>query len=119
MKLLEKSGLAFALLLLLAFPLGGQAQLAVTTATLSGSVTDPSGAVVPQAAVKLNSTQTGISRTYVTDAGGRYSFTQLPPATYTLSVQANGFESYRQNGIVLDAAQTATQNVALTMGVAS
>ena len=118
-KLLEKSGLTFAILLLLAFALGGQAQLAVTTATLSGSVTDPSGAVVPQATVKLNSTQTGISRTYVTDAGGRYSFTQLPPATYTLSIQANGFESYRQIGIVLDAAQTATQNVALTMGVAS
>lgn len=95
------------------------AQLAVTTATLSGTVTDPSGAVVPNSVVKLTSAQNGIQRSFTTDAGGRYSFNQLPPATYSLVIQANGFESYRQTGIVLDAGQSATQNVALVIGAAT
>jgi hypothetical protein len=116
---IQKSGPLVLLVLLLGFSLGGYAQLAVTTATLSGNVTDPSGAVVPQATVRLDSTQTGISRAYTSDAAGRYLFTQLPPATYTLSIQANGFESYKQTGILLDAGQSATQNVALTVGVAT
>jgi hypothetical protein len=95
------------------------AQLAVTTATLSGTVTDPSGAVVPNSVAKLTSAQNGIQRSFTTDAGGRYSFNQLPPATYSLVIQANGFESYRQTGILLDAGQSATQNVALVIGAAT
>ncbi len=80
---------------------------------------DPSGAIVPQSTVKITSTQNGIARTVVTDAGGRYLFTQLPPATYTLTIQANGFEGYTQTGIVLDSGQSATQNVTLTVGATS
>lgn len=110
---------ASGLSILLAFLLSGprvHAQLAVTTATLSGSVTDATGAVVPQASVKLNSALNGVTRNYTTDAAGRYTFTELPPSTYSLSIQANGFETYRQTGIVLDAGQTATQNVGLVVG---
>jgi len=95
------------------------AQLAVTTATLNGTVADPSGAIVPQSTVKITSAQNGIARSVVTDAGGRYSFTQLPPATYTLTIQASGFEGYTQTGIVLDSGQSATQNVTLTVGATS
>ena len=97
-------------------PIGLQAQLAVTTATLSGSVTDPSGAVVPQAVVKLTSTLNGVNRTYTTDATGRFTFPQLAPSTYTLSIAAKGFEAYQQTGISLDPGQSATQNVALVIG---
>ena len=93
-----------------------QAQIATTTATLSGAVTDVSGAVVPGAAVTLRSTENGIARQFTTNAEGRYTFNQLPPATYTLMVKMKGFESYQQNGIVLNAAQTATQNISLTVG---
>jgi hypothetical protein len=92
------------------------AQLATTTATLSGVVTDPSGAVLPKATLTLTSSEKGISRTFTSDDGGRYSFNQLPPATYTLTVKTKGFETYQQNGIVLEAAETATQNVTLTVG---
>ena len=56
------------------------AQIATTTATLSGVVTDPMGALLPKASVTLASTEAGINRTFVTDAGGRYLFSQLPPA---------------------------------------
>jgi Carboxypeptidase regulatory-like domain len=93
-----------------------QAQLAVTTATLSGTVTDASGALVPGATVRMSSVEKGIARTQVTDSGGHYSFTQLPPATYSLVAQSNGFKAYQQNGIVLDAAQSASQNVTLILG---
>jgi hypothetical protein len=106
--------------LLLAFFAGSlfhlHAQLAVTTATLAGTLTDPSGAVVPQASVTLSSPEQGIKRTFVTDASGHYSFGQLPAATYTLVISAKGFKEYRQNGILLDAGRTATQDVALVVG---
>ena len=92
------------------------AQIATTNATISGTVADPTGAVVPNADVKLVSPETAISRSFVADSRGRYTFTQLPPATYTLTVKAKGFESYQQGGIVLNAAQSATQNVVLTIG---
>ena len=92
------------------------AQIATTTATLSGVVTDPSGAVLPKATLTLTSSEKGITRTFTTDNGGRYSFNQLPPAAYSLAIKASGFETYQQNGIVLNAAETATQNVTLTIG---
>ncbi len=95
------------------------AQLAVTTATLSGTVTDSSGAIVPGAIATLSSAQEGVTRTFTTNAAGRYSFSQLPPSSYTLAIAAKGFETYRQTGIVLDAGQSADQNVALVVGASN
>jgi hypothetical protein len=92
------------------------AQIATTTATLSGVLTDPSGAVLPKATLILTSSEKGITRTFTTDNGGRYSFNQLPPAAYSLAIKASGFETYKQNGIVLNAAETATLNVTMTIG---
>ncbi len=92
------------------------AQIATTTATLSGVVTDSTGALVPKATVTLASSEKGITRTYTTDDGGRYSFNQLPPAAYSLAIKAKGFKTYQQNGIVLQPAETAVQNVTLTVG---
>jgi len=92
------------------------AQIATTTATLSGIVTDPSGAVLPNATVTLTSSEKSITRVFSTDQGGRYFFNQLPPSAYSLTVQANGFETYQQKGILLNAAENGTQNVTLTVG---
>ncbi|MGA2832261.1 MAG: carboxypeptidase-like regulatory domain-containing protein [Terracidiphilus sp.] len=92
------------------------AQIATTTATLSGVVTDATGALVPKATVALASSEKGITRTYSTDDGGRYSFNQLPPAAYTLTIKAKGFKAYQQTGIVLEVAETGVQNVTLTVG---
>jgi hypothetical protein len=79
-------------------------------------VSDTSGAILPGAAVTLKSSENGIVRQFTTNSGGRYSFSQLPPATYTLVILVKGFKEYQQNGIVLNAAQTATQDVSLTIG---
>jgi hypothetical protein len=93
-----------------------EAQIATTTATLSGVVSDVSGAVVPGASVMLTSAANGVTRQFETDNAGHYSFSQLPPSQYVLTVKMRGFETYKQNGIALNAAQTATQNVSLTVG---
>ncbi len=92
------------------------AQIATTTATLSGTVTDPTGAVLPKAVVSLVSPEDGIARTFTTENAGRYIFAQLPPSTYTLTIKAMGFKVYEQSGIILNASQSATQDVSLTVG---
>lgn len=93
-----------------------EAQIATTTATLSGTITDQTGAVVPKATVTLASEEKGIIRSFATNEAGRYLFTQLPPSAYTLSVKAKGFQAYQQSGITLNAAQSASQDVVLTVG---
>lgn len=92
------------------------AQLAVTAATLTGAVTDSSGAAIPQASVTVTSPAIGVARTYTTNALGLYSFIELPPSTYQLKIEAKGFSTYVQNGITLDAGQSASQNVILNVG---
>lgn len=103
---------------LVLFALGGQsfAQTGTFTATLSGSVTDSSGAVVRGAKVTLTSPDRGITRTFTTDEAGLYTFTLLPPGTYALQVAAEKFGPYKQTGITLAAGQTAQQHVSLKLG---
>ena len=101
------------------FVVGAWAQLATTTATLSGTVTDSSGSVVAGATATLSSTENGVTQTDSTNSEGYYSFSQLPPGTYKLTVQWTGFKTYQQNGIVLNSAQSALQNVKLEVGASS
>src|SRR3954447_26887514 len=62
------------------------------TAKVSGTVSDPSGAVVPNASVTIHNQQTSQARVGKTDAGGGYEFTFLPIGSYSLSVEAAGFQ---------------------------
>jgi len=95
----------------------GQSQ--AITATISGTVLDPTGQTVSGAKITLVSPERGISRTYVTTDNGLYSFTLLPPAIYRLQVEAAGFKHYRQDGIELIPGQNAEQNVGLIVGAIS
>jgi hypothetical protein len=99
--------------------LSTEGQIATTTASISGSISDPSGAVITNAVVTLASPQEGITRSFTSNSNGRYVFTQLPPSAYALTVKANGFKTYEQAGITLNAAQSATQDVVLTVGAAT
>lgn len=92
------------------------AQTQAYTATLSGSVSDPSGNLVSGAKISLISTERGISRTYTTESNGLYSFSSLPPSVYDLVVEASGFKQYKQTGITLAAGQSAEQSLSLTLG---
>ncbi|MGO8756992.1 MAG: carboxypeptidase regulatory-like domain-containing protein [Terracidiphilus sp.] len=84
--------------------------------TISGTVADPSGAVIPGASVTATQVQTGATMTTVTGKDGRYVFPTLLPAHYTVSVAAAGFELYKQSGIVLEADQALTVNIKLKVG---
>ena len=87
--------------------------------TISGTVTDPSGAVVTGASVTATQVQTGATTTTDTGKDGRYVFPTLLPSGYTLSVTAAGFESYLQKGIVLEADQARTINISLKVGAST
>src|SRR5215472_1153414 len=91
-------------------------QTLASTASFSGSVSDPSGARVPNASVLMSSPEKGITRAFKTDGEGNFSFSLLPAATYTLTVQAVGFKTFKQQGITLEVGQSASQSVTLTIG---
>src|SRR5262249_57306944 len=84
--------LAFLLLTILTAVFAfGQAE----TGQVSGTVTDPSGAVVSGAKVTLTNNGTGQARTTQTSANGSYAFTNLQPGNYALTVEGSGFTPYK------------------------
>jgi hypothetical protein len=95
------------------------AQSRSTTAALSGTVTDPAGAVVPKATVKIVGPENGITREFVTDASGQFSFALLPPATYNLTISAKGFNTVKQEAITLAVGDSVADNVKLQIATAS
>lgn len=102
----------FALLLAVAVP-RSQAQ---STSTIQGTVTDQTGAVVPNATVKVANTNTGDVRTVQTDTAGNYQVSSLIPGTYNVTVSANGMQSRQLSGVTLNVNVTATENVTLSVG---
>ncbi|HLX43390.1 MAG TPA: carboxypeptidase regulatory-like domain-containing protein [Bryobacteraceae bacterium] len=87
--------------------------------TIVGTVTDPSGALVAAAKVTATESATGVSREAETNASGGFVIPGLRPTAYTLTIDAPGFNKYSQSNILLTADQSATVNVALTLGQAS
>jgi Carboxypeptidase regulatory-like domain len=100
---------------LAAFPAHAQ----ITTATLNGTVTDPTGAVVPDATVTVTNVDTGVRRTTVTNQAGEYSMPAIEPGKYSLTISKGGFGTSQQNGLVLQVAQIATLNAVLKVGTAN
>lgn len=84
-------------------------------ATLGGTVTDPSGAIVPRAEVTLKSTTRKEERKSVTNSAGQYVFSALLPGSYELTVTAAGFQGKTIGGIVLASGQGSTLNVSLSV----
>jgi len=101
---------------LAAFTLPAVAQ--VYSGSLTGVVTDPTGAVVPGAKVTLIETDKGYEHNTTTDATGRYVIRQLPPSTYRLKVESQGFKTSVREGITLNVMQQASADVALELGPA-
>ncbi len=87
-----------------------------TNASLSGTVSDPSGAAIPGAKLTLTNQATGFQSTFVSDAAGEYSFRNLTPGKFDLSASAPGFKSTDQKGIELAINQAARQDVHLPIG---
>ena len=98
------------------FTVGLSAQDLTTSAYLTGTVTDTTGAVIPHAAVTISGTDNGVVRTVTTDSNGSYTVPLLPPATYSLTVDMKGFNTYKQVGITLAPDRTVKQDVHLAVG---
>jgi hypothetical protein len=81
------------------------------TSSLAGTVTDPTGAVIPGAVVTIVNTETGLQREDKSDTQGRYTMEQLPPGTYKLTAKATGFADFTVNNVRLYVNQPGTQAV--------
>ncbi len=89
------------------------AQTQITTGVIQGTVSDPSGALVPGAAVEVRNVDTNASRSQITGADGRFVFLQLRPGRYTLTVTLQGFATHVQEEVTLTVGQSITVNPVL------
>jgi carboxypeptidase family protein len=85
-------------------------------ATLTGVVSDPSGAVIPNAKITLTDTVSGSARDTVTNGDGYYTFASIPVASYDLAVEAKGYRQYQASGISLGGGERRNVNVQLVVG---
>jgi Carboxypeptidase regulatory-like domain len=95
----------------------GKAQL--TSGDLVGTITDPSGAAVPQAKVEIAEETTGVRTSQSSDSNGQYRFNNLPIGKYDLTISAAGFSTNTLKGVAIELNKTATQNINLAVGQVS
>ncbi len=105
-----------AAVLLLAFGFSDSLQAQYTTSTLGVSVTDPSGAPVPDATITVHSVDTGLQKVSTSGNNGAFTFTAMPVGNYALTVEKAGFSTFNQTGITLTVDQTVSIPVKLAVG---
>jgi outer membrane receptor protein involved in Fe transport len=103
--------LAAAMFLMVSLPV-----LAQSTAVLRGTVTDPAGAVIPNATIIVRDQATSLERTTQTDSDGNYQIAALPVGTYRVEVQARGFQTGAVAALAVEVARTVVQNFQLHVG---
>jgi hypothetical protein len=102
-----RTGAVCVLGLLALLTLGGSLAQAQNTGSIYGNVTDPSGAVITGATVTVTEPDKGVSRTQKTSKTGEYLLNSLPVGVYTLTVAADGFQTYVADSITVDADKSA------------
>jgi hypothetical protein len=120
-KTLLCSQLAYVALLTLLFAICMPSLMAQSAGTsgLSGTITDPSGAAIPNVTVTLISNDTNQSRTATTGADGQYKFTLLPPGSYKVRFAAAGFKTSEIGSVTLNVTESPTLDRALEVGAQS
>ena len=88
----------------------------VGTAQMNGSVKDPGGLALPGVTITVTQTDTGLTRTAVTDETGSYTLQNLPVGPYRFEAMLSGFRTYQQTGIVLQVGGNPTLSVTLQLG---
>jgi hypothetical protein len=106
--------IAFAFLLVVMFPARVPAQ--VVGATISGTVTDPSGSKMPDVSIAITNTGTGIVTSTVTKGEGAFSVPNLQPGSYEISASAKGFSTLLRKGVTLTVGQELILNLSLQVG---
>jgi hypothetical protein len=117
MKTIRVLACSFAFLLL--FAAGARAQGVGASGSISGTVTDPSGSVIPNASVVATETDKGINFTTATDSNGHYQFVSLPPATYDVTAKASGFQTVVQKGVLVTVGGAALADFQLKIAAAA
>ena len=107
--------LVFLLAGTLSIPVVGQS---LVSGDIAGTITDPSGALLSNATVTVKNNGTGQTQTTTTNSSGGYRFSLLPPAQYTVSATASGFQTVEQ-GVTVAVGQAATLNLKLPVGGSS
>jgi Carboxypeptidase regulatory-like domain len=87
--------------------------------TITGTVTDPANAVVPNAAVEAKNLETGVVTPTVSTSGGVYTIPELPIGTYSITAKVQGFKTYTHTNLALAALQTMKEDIALQVGQAT
>ena len=105
-------------LLLFSLVFGGLAH-AQSTASLNGTITDPTAAAIPNAKVTATNQATGVASSTQSDQAGAYLFPALPIGTYRIDVSATNFQSAAISNLKLDVATAVTQNIQLKVGEAT
>ncbi|MDP9038439.1 MAG: carboxypeptidase-like regulatory domain-containing protein [Acidobacteriota bacterium] len=105
----------FALVFFAAFALHAQIS---GTGNIQGTLSDATGAVLPNASVSIVNEATGVKHDAKTDGAGAYSFPNIEIGTYTLTAGAPGFQTYIQTGNVLEVGSNIALNVKMTVGAA-
>src|SRR3990170_2399738 len=100
------------LVLALGLPLLGQ----ITTGTISGTIKDASGAVMPGTSVAIQNQDTGAQRTVIADARGHYSAPNLSLGRYEVTASLSGFQTAARGGITLNVGQNAVIDFTLNVG---
>src|ERR1019366_10010053 len=91
----------------------------VGNGTITGTITDPGGAVVPNAAVEVKNAATGVIFPAVSTRAGDYTVTDLPVGNYIVSVKVQGFKAYTHTNLALAATQVLREDVAMQVGNAT
>jgi len=86
-----------------------------TTSAIVGEVTDSTGAVVPGASITITNQETGLKRNATTDDEGRFNFPQLKPGTYSVKVEAQGFQTKQSDNVVSSLGEKQTANFTLNV----
>lgn len=93
--------------------------LSQENAAITGTITDPSGAAIPNAAISVTHVATGTVRTTQSDGSGLFDFSGLQIGTYNLKVVVQGFKTYTKDGLILNEAQTLRADARLEVGSAA
>ncbi len=91
----------------------------ITAGDVTGTITDPSGAAVPNAAITLTNAETNSSQKATTNAEGTYRFAFVPPGAYKVAVSASGFQTQERTGLAVSAGQPTALSVQLAVASAS
>ena len=104
-------------LTLLCLLIGASTCWAQVSGRLSGTVTDPTGQVIVAAEITVTNAGTSEQRMVQSNEAGNFVVAALPPGTYSLNVQSEGFQTYEQTGIIISADQAlALGNIPLSIG---